>query len=154
MNSIKIKPIEVLGDCPAGLTLKDELRIAGMTLENPQGSEVCFLAVCHFPIAVWGLQAGERFFAHASCPGCTSDLASENRVVFLLGHQDKWELSQLISEYLRLSKKVVESESAQRRKAEAIALQNQGEYSQATEVMRSALKDLRRVACGGGAQRM
>lgn len=146
MKTVIIRPVEIYGHCPAGLTLDDEFRIEGMRLEDPRGSRICFLALSQFAIGmgIWQLQAGERFFSHVSCPGCTSQLAQENRVVFLLGHADLWRLSQLISAYLRLARGRAETETALRLKEEAIAHQSRGEYAEATRKMEAALEEMER----------
>ncbi|MFO7743673.1 MAG: hypothetical protein R6X31_15350 [Anaerolineae bacterium] len=143
MRTINIKPVEIIGDCPPGLTPADEFQVEGMRLENPKQSNVCFLALSHFPIMVWHLESESRFFSHASCPGCISRLDRENRVVFLLGHADKWGLCQLISEYLRLCRQHEETDAAGRLRAEAIHLQNQGEFANANRKMEAAVKEMR-----------
>jgi len=120
MKPINVRPVELIGGCPAHLTPNDEFQIVGMSLENPRHSRLCFLAVSHLPVMVGQLQSGSRFFSHASCPGCTSQLDNENRVIFLLGHEDKWDLGQAISEYRRLCQQRGEPEVAARLKAEAI----------------------------------
>ena len=146
MKTINIKPVQVIGSCPAGLTLADEFQFAGMRLENPKNSSICFLAVSQIPIGqgIWQVQSEERFFSHVTCPGCIADLEQENRVVFLLGHADKWELCQSISEYLRLSKKYEESDLAVKLKNVAMQQQGGGEYSAAAETMQAAVKALTR----------
>ena len=144
MKTINIKPVQVIGSCPAGLTLADEFQFVGMRLQNPKNSSICFLAVSQIPLGqgIWQVQSEERFFSHVTCPGCIANLEQENRVVFLLGHADKWELCQLISEYLRLSKKYEESELAVKLKNVAIQQQGRGEYSAAAETMRTAVEAL------------
>ena len=146
MKTINIRPVKVIGHCPANVTLDDEFQIEGMSLRNPGGSNICFLALSHFPIGIWQLQGESRFFSHSSCPGCISRPDEENRVVFLLGHEDKWKLCQTISEYLALCKQYEEPETARWFKEEAIQHQNRGEYSEATQKMGAALKELKRVA--------
>ncbi len=146
MRTINIRPVEIIGRCPAGLTLEDEFQIKGMRLENPKGSNLCFLALSHFPMMIWQLQSESRFFSHASCPGCIMRLDRENRVVFLLGHADKWELCQVISEYRRLCRERKEPETARRLKTDAIEYQNRGDYAKALQRMRAALEELKRIA--------
>lgn len=147
MNTINIKPVLIIGDCPAGLTLNDQFQVEGMGVVNPEGSTLCFLAIAQMPVGqgVWQLQSGVRFFSHFSCPGCTSHLDAENRVVFLLGHADKWELCQHISEYLRLCKQYSEPEEAKQFKEAAILHQNRGEYAEATRQMELALQALKKT---------
>lgn len=146
MRTINIRPVEIIGRCPADLTPGDEFQIKGMRLENPKRSNLCFLALSHFLMMIWQLQSESRFFSHASCPGCTMRLDQENRVVFLLGHADKWELCQAISEYRRLCREREESERARELKVEAIEHQNRGEYAKALQRMKAALEELKRVA--------
>jgi hypothetical protein len=144
MRIISVKPVEIVGTCPAGLKLTDQFQITGMSLNNPGNSTICFLAISHIPIGqgIWQIQNGERFFSHVTCPGCTGDVGCENRVVFLLGHTDKWELCQTISEYMNLRKKHGEPESASKLRNLAIEQQNHGEYSGAAETMRDAIEEL------------
>ncbi len=142
MNKIKIKPVEFIGECPISLKMEDEFQINGMELENPNKSSICFASISQMPISIWQLQGGNRFFAHVSCPGCTTELENENRVVFLLGHVGKWALCQSISEYLRLSKRYGEPNNAQALKNSAIEFQDLGEFQQAESKMNSALHAL------------
>ena len=144
MKTISIRPVNIIGHCPANLTPEDEFEIEAMNLRNSKGSAICFLAPSHFPISIWQLQSDSRFFAHASCPGCISRPDEENRVVFLLGHADKWDLCQTISEYLAFCKLYEEPETARKLKAEAIQHQNRGEFSDATQKMSAALKEIKR----------
>lgn len=146
MKTILLKPVEVIGRCPANLSPDDVLQIKDMNLVNPERHNTCFLALSHFPPMVWQLQSESRFFSHASCPGCTSELEQENRVVFLLGHEDKWDLFQVISEYLKLRKQLGETKEAVAFRDEAIRFQNRGEYSEALDPMRKALEELKRAA--------
>lgn len=144
MRIINVKPAEILGTCPAGLKLTDEFQLTGMRLENSNNSTICFLAVSQIPIGqgIWQVQSEERFFSHVTCPGCTSSPERENRVVFLLGHADKWQLCQAISEYLSLRKKHGEPESAVKLRNVAIEQQNHGQYSAAADTMKTAVEEL------------
>jgi hypothetical protein len=146
MKRVRIKAVEVIGRCPADLTPEDQFEIAGMRLENPGGSGLCFLALSHVPISLWQLQSEARFFAHATCPGCITRREEENRVTFLLGHADKWELCRRISAYLTLSRQGEEPERARRLKEAAIEHQERGEWGEATERMGAALKAFERGA--------
>jgi hypothetical protein len=145
MKTILLKPVEIIGRCPADLSPDDVLQIVGMKLENPGMKNVCFLALSHIPPMVWQLQSESRFFSHASCPGCTSELEQENRVIFLLGHEDKWDLCQVISDYLKLRKQVGETKRAAVLRDEAIRLQDRGNYIEALHLMREALEELQRA---------
>jgi len=146
METIRVKPVTIIGNCPANLTLESEVQIQGMNLGNPNGNPICFLALSHLPVSTWQLQSGSRFFAHSSCPGCITDLDDENRVVFLLGHEDKWELCKVISEYLQLSKQYEEPKQALKLKREAMQHQNHGEFPEALDKMKAALKEMQSAA--------
>ena len=146
MRTIKIKPIEIIGKCRANLSLDDEFEIEGMRLKSSNGCNLCFLALGQLPPIISQLQCGKHFFAHATCPDCQSRLDKENHVVFLLGHADKWELCQAISEYCRLCRECAEEPEVSRRlTAEALRHQNEGDYSTATQKMVAALTELKRV---------
>lgn len=145
MTAIKIKPVEIIGHCRANLTRDDEFQVEGTNLVNPGQSNVCVGALSHLPPAISTLQRGEKFFAHARCQNCTG-LGQENRVVFLLGHADKWELCERMSEYSRLCAEYGESAVARQLKAEAAELQSQGEYAAALRSMEAALQELQSAA--------
>jgi hypothetical protein len=144
MKTISVRPIEIIGTCPARLKLTDQFQIKGMRLSNPGNSSICFLAISQIPIGqgIWQVQSGERFFSHVACPGCTSGLGRENRVVLLLGHADKRELCQAISEYVNLRKKHGEPEAAAELRDLAMEQQNRGEYLAATATMKAAIEEL------------
>lgn len=145
MKIVNVKAVQIIGTCPAGLTTEDQFQIAEMNLENPLGSNICFLAMSQISIGqgIWELQADERFFSHVSCPGCTIRLDEENRVVFLLGQAYLWKLCQIISEYIRLCKQYQEPETAQSLKELSIRYQSQGDYQSATGKMEAALRELK-----------
>ncbi len=145
MTAIKIKPVAVVGHCRAGLTLGDEFLVEGSNLLNPEQSNICIRALSHLPPAIATLQRGERIFAHTRCQNCTG-LGRENRVVFLLGHADKWDLCQKMSEYRRLCGACREPEVARELKAEARRHQSRGEYAEAVRAMDAALAELRGAA--------
>jgi hypothetical protein len=141
VTPINVRPVQVIGSCPAGLTSEDGFRLEGLRLENPSGSRLCFLAIGQIPLGqgIWQLQNDERFFSHVSCPSCTTRPDQERRVVFLLGHEDKWALCEHISEYLRLVRGRTEPDAARQAREEAILCQKRGEYVQATHQMALAL---------------
>lgn len=146
MKTINIKPVEIIGNCRAKMSLDDEFQIEGMRLKNPRQCHICFLALGNFPPVISRLQSGNHFFAHVNCPDCLSRLDQENRVVFLLGHADKWELCQAISEYCRLCRQCArEPERARHLSEAALRHQHLGEYEEATERMKEALAELQRV---------
>lgn len=141
---INIKPVQITGTCPAGITTEDVFHIEGMNIVHGNDCPICFLAVTHIPMMIWQIQSGGRFFNHTSCPGCTLDLEQENRVVYLLAHSDKWQLSQIISEYLRLIKVIREPDSAKSLKNEAIGHQERGEFDEAKQKMMIAVDLLKK----------
>jgi hypothetical protein len=167
MKTINVRPVELIGNCRAHLTPDDEFQIQGMKLENPRQSNLCFLALSHFPPIVSQLQRGKCFFAHVACPDCLARLEQENRVVFLLGHADKWTLCQAISEYRRLETRFLEEtgsltqgrplaglvrplggkepEISGQLRIAAIQDLKQGEYGKATQKMLAALEELKRA---------
>ena len=143
----RIRVAAVRGACNARLEVGDTFQLESLSI-TPRGNDrVCFLAVSQLPIGqgVWQLQSEERFFSHVSCPGCIAGPERENRVVFLLGHADRWRLCQLISEYLELSKSAGEPEAARQLSQEAIAHQKRGEYDEAAHKTELALQELRRA---------
>ncbi len=146
MKPILIRPVEIIGTCPAGLTPVAEWQLDGMNLHSSAGSPLCFLALSQIPIMVWQLQSDRRFFSHATCPGCTADPEHENRIVFLLAHADRWALSRMISDYLRLAKKHGVPPAAQRSNELAIERQNTGDFVGAERAMTRALAALREAA--------
>lgn len=146
MRTIKIKPVEIIGKCSANLSPDDEFEIEGMRLKTPGRCNLCFLALGQLPPIISQLQYGKHFFAHATCPDCQSRLDKENHVVFLLGHADKWELCQAISEYCRLCRECAKEPVVSRRlTAEALRYQSAGDYSMAAQKMTAALAELKRV---------
>lgn len=145
MRTIYVKPVEIIGNCRANLTSDDEFRIKGSNLENPRQSNVCYRALAHFPPIVNLLQQENRFYALLLCPECPSQPGAENSVTFLLGHEDKWELCQMISDYHRLWKQCPESDSTRQLRVEATQHQKRGEYVEATEKMKAALAEMKRL---------
>lgn len=144
MRTINVKPVEIIGHCDACLTLDDEFQIVGKRLENPRQSALCLRAISHMPLVVSLLQSEQHFFAHSICPDCLSHLDRTICVVFLLGHADKWELCQAISEYHRLRRQYQEPAFARQLRLEACRHQNLGEYLEAARKMEAALEELKR----------
>ena len=145
MRTINIKPVEIIGNCRANLTLDDEFQVDGVRLINPRQSNICLGALSHLVPIVQQLQRETRCFAHAICPDCLSPVEPETRAVFLLGHADKWELCQALSAYDRWCGECQEPDLARRLKEEAIQHQRRDEYSKAVEKMQAALEELKRV---------
>ena len=143
MRTINVKPVEITGRCRANLTAADEFQIRGSNLENPGQSNVCYRALAHFPPIVDLLQQNNHFYALLICPECPAQPGGENSVTFLLGHEDKWELCQTISEYHQLWKQCPESDTARQLRVEATRYQKQGDYTAATESMKAALAEMK-----------
>jgi uncharacterized repeat protein (TIGR04076 family) len=135
---LTFRPVEITGECPAGLNKDSAFAVEGMRVTG-EHSAPCLAALAHWPPVTWQLQAGRRFFAHVSCPGCTHPSGRENRVVFLAAHTARWELSLTISRYIRLARLVPEPDRAAALKIEAIRLQAQRDFAGAHERMREAL---------------
>jgi len=146
MKKIRIKPIQIIGKCPIGITRKDEFIINGMLIEKDIESKLCFLAISQIPIGqgIWQLQSEERFFSHVSCPGCIQNTDNENRIVFLLGHEDKWELCKSISHYLKLTKQYIETADLKEIKNNAIRKQYNGDYKGAAEAMKQLIEEYKK----------
>lgn len=145
MRTINIKPVEIFGDCLADLTLDDQFQVKAMKLEIPRACTLCFQALSYFPSIILQLQHDNHFYAHATCGAdCVTQQDSETCVIFLLGHADKWDLCQAISEYRRLCKQCPEPEEARQLRLEATQCQKQGEYEEAAQKMEVALEELQR----------
>ena len=154
---IFFQPVEIRGTCPAGLRTGRRFTVQGMSLLRTAGDDsgACLASMAHWLPSLWQLESGRRFFAHASCPGCTMGRAfpatapaaagpepPENRVVFLGGHADKWELCQAISKYRRVSRVAGENESARALRREAMERQNRGDFEGACQCMVRAVAEL------------
>lgn len=90
-------PSRILGTCPAGHQIGDELVIEGMTVRAVKGP-LCYVALSAFTCQVTQIKRG-RATNHVSCPGCTSDTGQANRVVFVLSSEAAWDLSRKYSAY-------------------------------------------------------
>ena len=147
MRTINIKPVEIFGDCLADLTLDDQFQVKEMKLDIPRACTLCFQALSYFPPIILQLQQENHFYAHATCGAdCVTDPDSETCVTFLLGHADKWDLCQAISEYRRLRRRYPEPDSARQLWIEATQCQKQGEFVEAAQKMESALQELQRYS--------
>jgi hypothetical protein len=156
MLTVKVRPIEFQGRCAAGLIEEDEFQVSGVRLLIPRGSSICFLALSHLAPVIRQLQSESRLFVHAACPGCPSPLNPENRVTFLLGQAEKWELCRTISAYQRVIRPSNELEAALGTAPETapgpdawvgpLAPRERGESSGAEQRIRTVIEELRRVA--------
>ncbi len=91
-------PTRILGECPAGHRLGDELVIEGTVIRSIQGP-LCYVALSAFTDQVTQIQRRERVTSHLSCPSCSFSSDQENQVVFVLGREDVWSLSKKFSAY-------------------------------------------------------
>jgi len=91
-------PSRIFGKCPAGLRKGDELVIAETTVTASKGP-ICYVAMSSFTDQVTQIQRRERVTSHLSCPGCGFGSNQDNRVVFVLGSENAWNLSKKYSEY-------------------------------------------------------
>ena len=98
MTRVLASPSRVFGDCPAGLAVGDEIVIDGTVVRAVKGP-LCYVAMSAFTDQVTQIQRRERVTSHLSCPGCSFGSDQENRVVFVLGSEDAWGLSQKFSAY-------------------------------------------------------
>lgn len=121
MKAIRVKPIEIIGECPLGISFKDEFIIENLGIKNPKKSKLCFLAISHLYYGIWGIQNNQVLVNHSSCPGCTNDLESENRISFLIAFPENWKLGEKITKYYEIIQQIDEPEDARklRLKAEA-----------------------------------
>jgi uncharacterized repeat protein (TIGR04076 family) len=90
-------PSRILGACPVGHQVGDEIVIEGMAVRAVKGP-ICYVALSAFTCQVTQIKRG-RATNHLSCPGCWSDSDQENRVVFVLSSEEAWSLSQKYSAY-------------------------------------------------------
>lgn len=90
-------PSRILGTCPAGHQMGDEIVIEGMAVRALKGP-LCYVALSAFTCQVTQIKRG-RATNHLSCPGCVSDAGEENRVVFVLSSEEAWSLSKKYSAY-------------------------------------------------------
>lgn len=98
MTKVRASPSRILGECPAGHQMDDEIVIDGTTVRAVKGP-ICYVAMSAFTAQVTQIQRRERVTSHLSCPGCCFDSSQENRVVFVLGSEDSWSLSKRFSAY-------------------------------------------------------
>ncbi|HID63729.1 MAG TPA: hypothetical protein EYP49_13475 [Anaerolineae bacterium] len=91
MTKALASPTRVLGECPAGHQVGDEMIIDGTVVRAVKGP-ICYVAMSAFTDQVTQIKRRERVTSHLSCPGCCFDSDQENRIVFVLGSEDAWSL--------------------------------------------------------------
>ncbi len=135
-------PSRIFGECPAGHRVGDEIEIDGVNVRALNGP-ICYVALSAFTDQVTQIKRRERVTSHISCPGCSSDLAREQRVVFVLGSEDAWTLSKKFSVYnwARLDGR---ASATSRHYADLSWKHTQaGEYAEAERAIDEAMKHLR-----------
>lgn len=95
---VRIGPSRIFGRCPAGYRVGDEFIIDGTNVSVVKGP-ICYVALSAFTAQVTQIQRQQRTTSHLSCPGCSFDSKQDNRVVFVLGSEETWNLSKKFSEY-------------------------------------------------------
>jgi hypothetical protein len=90
-------PSRILGTCPAGHQLGDDIVIEGMAVRAVKGP-LCYVALSAFTCQVTQIVRG-RATNHLSCPGCSSDVGQHSRVIFVLSSEEAWSLSRKYSAY-------------------------------------------------------
>jgi uncharacterized repeat protein (TIGR04076 family) len=96
-RKVLASPSRILGTCPAGHQIGDEIVIEGMVVRAVKGP-LCYVALSAFTCQVTQIKRG-RATNHLSCPGCWSDSDQENRVIFVLSSEEAWSLSRKYSAY-------------------------------------------------------
>ena len=137
-------PSRIFGKCPAGHQIGDEFIIDGTVVQAVKGP-ICYVAMSAFTDQVTQIKRGERVTSHLSCPGCCFDSDQNNRVVFVLGSEDAWELSKKYSEYNwgRLDGRG--SETSARYCDLCWKLTQAGNYVEAERAIEQAIKHLKPV---------
>lgn len=136
------RPSRIFGTCPAGHQTDDEFMIEG-TIVRPAKGPICYVALSAFTVQVTQIQRRERMTSHLSCPGCSFNPNKENRVVFVLGHEDTWELSQKYSEYNWARIDGRETRTSQRYRDRCWKLTQEGNYTEAERAIEQAIKHLK-----------
>ena len=135
-------PSRIFGTCPAGHQTGDEFMIEG-TIVRPVKGPICYVALSAFTVQVTQIQRRERVTSHLSCPGCSFDSNKENRVVFVLGHEDAWELSRKYSEYNWARIDGRETKTSQRYRDLCWKLTQEGNYTDAERAIEQAINHLK-----------
>jgi uncharacterized repeat protein (TIGR04076 family) len=95
---VRIGPSRIFGACPAGYRISDEFIIDGTNVSVVKGP-ICYVALSAFTAQVTQIQREQRATSHLSCPGCSFDSKQDNRVIFVLGSEEAWNLSRKFSKY-------------------------------------------------------
>lgn len=139
---IRAGPSRIFGKCPAGHQMGDELIIDGTIVQAVKGP-ICYVAMSAFTDQVTQIQRRERVTSHLSCPGCCFNSELENRVVFVLGSEDAWELSKKYSAYNWGRLEGRETETSAHYRDLCWELTQTGNYSEAEKAIENAMKHLK-----------
>jgi uncharacterized repeat protein (TIGR04076 family) len=142
MMIVFASPSRIFGTCPAGHQTGDEFMIEG-TIVRPVKGPICYVALSAFTVQVTQIQRRERVTSHLSCPGCSFNSHKENRVVFVLGHEDAWELSRKYSVYNWARIDGRETMISQRYRDLCWKLTQEGNYTDAERAIEQAIKHLK-----------
>lgn len=145
MAKLLAGPSRIFGECPAGHQMGDEIIIDGTAIRVLKGP-ICYVAMAAFTDQVTQLQRGERLTSHLSCPGCCFDSDRENRVVFVLGCEEAWNLSKRFSAYNwgRLEGRATATSEYYRDLC--WKLTQSGNYAEAERSIELAIKNLKSVS--------
>jgi len=135
-------PSRISGKCPAGHQIGDEFMIE-RTIVRPVKGPICHVALSAFTDQVTQIQRRERVTSHLSCPGCSFNSDKENRVVFVLGREDAWELSKKYSEYNWARIDGRETKTSQRYRDLCWKFTQEGNYTEAERAIEQAIKHLK-----------
>jgi len=135
-------PSRISGKCPAGHQIGDEFMIE-RTIVRPVKGPICHVALSAFTDQVTQIQRRERVTSHLSCPGCSFNSDKENRVVFVLGCEDAWELSKKYSEYNWARIDGRETKTSQRYRDLCWKFTQEGNYTEAERAIEQAIKHLK-----------
>lgn len=122
--------------------MDDQLVIDETVVYSVRGP-LCYIALSAFTQQVTEIRRRERVTSHISCPGCSSNLDQENRVVFVLGNEDAWNLSKKFSAYnwARLDGRATEISA--RYCNQSWELTQAGRYAEAERAIEEATKHLK-----------
>jgi uncharacterized repeat protein (TIGR04076 family) len=139
---VRAGPSRVLGVCPAGYQLGDEIVIDGQTVQAVKGP-ICYVAMSAFTAQVVQIQQRQRVTSHLSCPGCSSETGPENRVIFVLGSEEAWSLAKKYSAYnwARLDGRA--TEESQQCCDLCWRLTQSGQYADAERAIEQAMEHLK-----------
>jgi uncharacterized repeat protein (TIGR04076 family) len=135
-------PSRIIGQCPAGHQIGDQL-VIDETVVHPQRGPICYVALSAFTDQVTQIRRGERVTSHHSCPGCSASLKQENRVVFVLGNEEAWGLSKKFSAYNWARLDGHATEISARYCNQSWELTQAGRYAEAERAIEEATKHLK-----------